>query len=127
MRYRYDPKNPVYSGHGIPVFTGMDFHRGHGVGGLLSSLIRRAIPFVLPTVKQIGKRIGKKLLHSGAQIAQDVVLHKKPLKTAMRQRGSEALAELLEGNHRSKRKKRSSKPAHKKNIRKRQQRPDIFN
>ena len=59
--------------------------------------MRKAIPLILPTAKKIGRSLGKKLLQTGSRVAQDVMLHKKLLKSSMRQRGSEALAKLLEG------------------------------
>ena len=126
MRYRYIPKSSLpYSGHGLPVFSGMDFQRGHGIAGVLSSLMRKAIPFILPVAKKIGKSLGKKLLQTGSRVAQDVIMHKKPIKSSMRQRGSEALVQFLDDPSSKKRKISKAKLKNKKRRRK-VQREDIF-
>ncbi|PVD26835.1 hypothetical protein C0Q70_11982 [Pomacea canaliculata] len=59
--------------------------RGRGLGSLLSSVGR----MILPLVKRGGKALLKEGLHTGVQIAQDVMSGQN-FKTAMQERGKEA-------------------------------------
>ena len=79
-------------GHGMPTFQGDLYQRGYGIGGLLTSLMRKARPIIMPLIK----KVGKSLLSTGGKVAKDVIFEKRGLKKALRQRGSEALANLLQ-------------------------------
>lgn len=92
MRYRYTPEVLRQKGRGLPVFSGEIYQRGYGFGGLLASLARRAIPFLAP----LAKTVGRSLLKTGGKVAHDVIVERKNLKNALRQRGVEAISELLE-------------------------------
>ena len=52
-------------GHGMNVFQGARGQRGHGIGSVLSSLFRSALPML--------KNIGKNALQTGLNVATDVV------------------------------------------------------
>ena len=56
------------SGSGLPVFQGSRGQRGHGLGSMLSSLFRSAIPML----KRGLATFGKHALKTGLEIAGDV-------------------------------------------------------
>lgn len=56
-------------GNGLAVFRGVTTQRGHGIGGLLSGLLRGAAPLL----KSGARTIGKELLTSGVGIASDLL------------------------------------------------------
>lgn len=93
----------------VPVFQGDLFQHGHGFGGLLASLARKAIPMIAPVAKKYllpaAKTIGKRLIKSGGQVAGDVILRKRNLKSSLRRRGSE----FLQGEPKAKKRRSSSK------------------
>lgn len=87
---------------------GGEYFKGHlvqkGFGNILGALIRRAVPLVKHIIKSpIGKAIGKQALKSGKHLLGDLVVRRKPLKTAVKRRAKEAvkidgkLAEMLLG------------------------------
>ena len=57
------------SGSGGPIFMGASSQRGHGLGSFLSGLFRRAMPFL----KRGAKELGKRALHTGLTMANDMV------------------------------------------------------
>ena len=115
MRYTYSPAIPHTVGHGLPVFEGTLYQqRGGGIGGLLASLARKAIPLLLP----LGKRIGKSLLHSGGKLAKDVILKRRPLKKAMRRHASEAISNIIDTKAKKRKKISKTSLAPKKRLRK---------
>jgi len=67
-------------GRGLPVFTGAQVQRGHGLGNLFSGLVRAAMPLVKSGVKALGKQ-GMK---TGMQIAGDVLGGHNPKQAAKR-------------------------------------------
>lgn len=77
-------------GHGMPFFSGTRVQRGHGLGNILSGLVRAAMPLVKSGVKALGRQG----LKTGMQIAGDVFRGQKP-KRAVRQRTKQAGKQLL--------------------------------
>ncbi len=66
-------------GHGMPVFRGSSWQKGHGqmgcgLGGLFRSLTRAAMPMV----KSRAKALGNIALNSGANILGDLLAGKNP-------------------------------------------------
>lgn len=57
------------SGGEMPVFVGRRYQRGHGLGSILSGLFRKVVPFITDNARSIGKN----LLRTGVDIAQDVI------------------------------------------------------
>ena len=57
------------SGHGMPVFAGARYQRGHGLGSILSGLLRRII---LPFFRANGRTIASKAIKTGLEVADDV-------------------------------------------------------
>ena len=56
-------------GQGVPVFEGATLQRGYGLGGILSGLLRSAVPLI----KQGVKTLGKHALRTGVNIATDTL------------------------------------------------------
>ena len=57
------------TGGGMPVFRGSRSQRGHGIGSVLGGLFRSALPFLKSGVQALGKHV----LKTGMNIANDVV------------------------------------------------------
>lgn len=60
-------------GSGVPVYGGIKFQRGYGLGNVLGSLVRSAVPLL----KQGAKAVGKRALKAGLSIAQDALSSSK--------------------------------------------------
>ena len=67
------------NGYGMPVYTGYASQHGYGLGNVLGGLVRSAIPFIMPAVKDARKQ----LLREGVNTIQTRILQdntqKKPL------------------------------------------------
>lgn len=73
-REMYDDYYMRQTGRGsMPVYSGARYQRGHGIGNILGGLIRKVVPFIKDNVKTIGKN----LLSTGADIAQDMIRGQK--------------------------------------------------
>jgi len=70
----------------MPVFVGPYSQRGHGLGGILGSLGKMAMPLL----KQAGKMAGKQVLSTGANLLGDLFKGKN-LKASLKARGTEAI------------------------------------
>ena len=81
--------------NGLPVFHGSRVQKGHGLGNLLSGLVRSAVPLF-----KIGARaLGKKALKTGIQIADDVNAgkdDKESIKSRMQRSGQELVQRTVE-------------------------------
>ena len=55
------------SGGSIPVFSGAKYQRGHGIGSILSGVMKMA----LPVLKKGALTLGKTTLSTGMNIARD--------------------------------------------------------
>ena len=73
------------AGHGLPVFAGASFQRGHGLGSLFGGLVRMAMPLL----KTGAKRLGKEALKAGVGVAGDV-LSGQNVKTSMKRHATQA-------------------------------------
>ena len=69
----YDDYYVGQAGYGMPYFSGTQIQRGHGLGNILSGIMRAAMPLVKGGVKALGKQG----LQTGMQIAGDVLSGKK--------------------------------------------------
>ena len=56
-------------GEGVQVYGGSTIHRGHGIGSVVSGLVRSTIPML----KSVGRSLGKELLTTGSRIASDLL------------------------------------------------------
>ena len=59
----------LQSGHGLGMYAGERYQRGHGFGAIFGPLLRT----IMPIVKSVGKAVGKQALRSGAAVASDVL------------------------------------------------------
>jgi len=111
------------SGRGMPVFVGARYQRGHGLGSILSGLVRRII---LPFFRANGRTIASKAIKTGVQVANDVA-QGKSFKESAKRRIPAGIKEAVEkidsqtgsGTSKSKRRLRASR-------RKRPRYNDIF-
>lgn len=74
------------AGSGLPIFVGGRNQRGNGLGSMLSSLFRQAVPML--------KRVGGQLFRSGAQVARDM-LDGQSFSDSARKRASQGITTLL--------------------------------
>ena len=83
-------------GGNLPVFRGHYYpHTGYGIGGIISSLVRSAIPLLKPLAKKAAKVAGKELINGGTKTHSDVMEGKK-LKSAIKSRGLESISNIAE-------------------------------
>ena len=73
----------------LPVYQAPHYQRGHGIGALLG-MIRGAVPFLKNALKPLAKNIGRRILESGVQVADDVMTGKK-IKTSLKRRARQGL------------------------------------
>lgn len=79
------------AGSGLPVFSGVESQRGHGLGSILGGLLRSATPLL----KIFGKKLGQQGLKSGLQVATDVLSGANP-KEALKRRAKEGALSLIQ-------------------------------
>ena len=78
------------TGRGMAAFTGARYQRGHGLGNMLRSLTKFAMPFL----KKGAKAVGKQAMKTGMNIAQEVMLGQN-IKKAAKRHLSQGLTELM--------------------------------
>lgn len=74
----------------MSVFTGTRYQRGHGLGSILRSLARVAMPLV----KKGAKALGKEALKTAGQVASDAAAGRN-IKLAAKQRVMERVREVV--------------------------------
>ena len=85
------PFTSHYSRHiGGGFYAGVKRQQGYGLGGLLAKLGR----YVLPILKPMAKSIGKQAIHSGVQMAGDIIEGHNP-KQAFKQNFKQGARELF--------------------------------
>ncbi|GFV01910.1 uncharacterized protein F54H12.2 [Trichonephila clavipes] len=57
------------TGNGLPYYAGQSFQKGYGIGGWFKRLFRTALPFL----KSGAKSVGKEVLKTSTQIANDML------------------------------------------------------
>lgn len=117
-RDTYENYYALQAGSGLPIFVG-GVQRGHGIGSILSGLVRSAAP----VLKNIGKKVGGKLLRTGLGVASDM-LDGQSFKDSARKRVSGAIKEHLASPQQS----FTSEPSFKRRkiVKKKKRRADIF-
>ena len=78
------------TGRGMAAFTGARYQRGHGLGNMLRSLTKFALPFL----KKGAKAVGKQAMKTWMNIAQEVMLGQN-IKKAAKRHLSQGLTELV--------------------------------
>lgn len=81
----YDSYYARQVGSGLPVYHGGPIQYGEGLGNLLSSLFRSA----LPLLKKGAATLGKTVLHTGADIMEDAMSGRN-VKTSIKNRVRQA-------------------------------------
>src|SRR5277367_4157649 len=99
----------------IPPPSGQE---GHGLGSILSSIARTAIPFLKP----IARSIGRTVLDKGCEVGRDVI-EGQNLKSSFKQRVFGQDPPQEGSGRKRKRKRRAVKPAKKKKSVKRKRKP----
>lgn len=104
-RVTYTPNPNLYKMHyggSLPVFRGMPYQDGYGIGGIFSKIGRSVVPMiksVSKTLAPIAKRAGKSLLKTGTQVLSDVVLGDDDIKSAVVKRGKQNLRQALQSTN----------------------------
>ena len=80
-RDMYEDYYTNQSRHGMLVFAGARYQRGHGLGSILSGVFRRII---LPFFKANGRTIASKAIKTGLEVADDVAQGKSFKESAKR-------------------------------------------
>lgn len=100
VRRKYVCNPKIYKEHygrGLnTAFVGDIVQEGYGLGGFLSSLVRKAIPIVMPFLKSAAKTVGKTLVKRGADVFKDVVIEKKNLKSSLKRHAESGLDDILQ-------------------------------
>lgn len=73
------------AGNGLSYYQGQTLQKGYGIGGWFKKLFRTALPFLARGAKTVGKEV----LRTGTQIANDL-LEGKNLQESAEQRSKEA-------------------------------------
>ena len=93
------------TGRGMAAFTGARYQRGHGLGNMLRSLTKFALPFL----KKGAKAVGKQAMKTGMNIAQEVMLGQN-IKKAAKRHLSQGLTELVTQHGRGRHRRRRGPP-----------------
>ena len=91
-RGKYEDYYTNQSGRGMPVFAGARYQRVHGLGSILSGLIRRII---VPFFRANGRTIASKAIKTGVQVANDVT-QGKSFKESAKRRIPTGIKEVVE-------------------------------
>jgi hypothetical protein len=62
-----------YQNQASGYYSGPMVQRGHGLGGLFSSLFRTIAPMIAPVLKSGAKAVAREALRTGTQIASDYI------------------------------------------------------
>ena len=121
---------------GLPVFHGARHQRGFGVGrriqrgsGFFRGIVSGIFPSAFPILKEGAKTVGKQLISSGAKVINDV-MDGRNIKNAAQEHfrnagesllttGVRKVHSTLEGRKRPIKRKKATKPARSKKVRKR--------
>ena len=88
-------------GRGMPVFRGVRYQRGHGLGNVLRNLTKFALPFL----KKGLKAVGKQAVRTGMNIAQEA-MQGQNIKAATKRHLSQGLTDLVTQRGRGRSRKR---------------------
>lgn len=78
------------AGFGLPVYHGQSVQRGYGLGNILASAFRSAMPLL----KRGISFLGRKFINTGAKVVTDVASG-IPIKTSLKSRGKTAGRETV--------------------------------
>lgn len=86
------------TGSGVPAFAGARYQRGHGIGNILRSITKMALPFL----KKGASKVGKQALKTSMDIAGDA-MQGRNIKKTIKRRMSEGLKDLVRQQGRGRR------------------------
>ena len=96
-RWQKNRKGAQQYGGKVNIFRGSSLQRGHGLGGLLKTLFRVAVPVIrraAPIVKRVTAKVGKaasrKALGVGKKVLKDVATKNSTLKDSLKKHAQEA-------------------------------------
>ena len=100
VQYVCDPlAYQEHYGRGLPTFQGDVIQDGYGLGNIIGGLFRSLIPLatkhIVPVLKRTAGAAGKSLLRSGANVAKDVILERRGLKSSVKRHGQTSLQDLV--------------------------------
>ena len=93
------------SGQGLPAFAGTRYQRGHGLGNMLRTLARVAVPLLKKGVKTVGKQAWR----TGMALAGDL-MQGQNVKKAAKRRMSQGLTQLVTQRGRGRKRKHPPPP-----------------
>ena len=88
-------------GNGDFVYSGRRYQKGHGLGNLLGSLFRTALPMIKNTAKTVGKELVKSSAVAGQNALSDIIAGgsvKDSLKRRFVEEGQELINKRLKPN-----------------------------
>ena len=93
----------------VPIFISRTGQRGFGFGSLIAGIAKNVL---FPTIKRLGKTLGKRALTTAAEAATDIILKKENPKDVIKKRGkaflkSSASTILKEATQKGKGRKRT--------------------
>lgn len=98
MRRLYYPEtvtdweiNLLQTGGALPVYSGLAYQRGQGLGSIFRGIFRA----IWPTIKKVGISAGKEALQAGSEAARDHYNQGVDAKTALKRRGKQALGRTI--------------------------------
>ena len=80
-------------GGNFPVFKGLPYQDGYGLGGIMGNFFRGIIPVVKDVFRRVAKSAGSKLVKTGASALADITQGQN-IQTVLKKRGIETLKEV---------------------------------
>lgn len=95
---------------GLPVFRGVQFQRGYGIGNFFRRFISWAIPLLKQNALPIAQNIGKEVVENVAAIAKDAI-EGKDIKESAKEKFKTSLEKIANQKGKgTKKKRKNSKP-----------------
>ena len=98
MRVTYFPEstqvweqNLLQRGGSLPVYSGIPYQRGNGIGSFFRGIFRA----IWPTVKRLGIAAGREAIQAGSEATRDYMSEGTDFKTALKRRGKQAVGRTL--------------------------------
>ena len=102
MKQRHNPDASAYheyylnqAGRGYPVYAGTRYQRGHGLGSIIGSLFKSAVPLL----KRGAKTLGREALKTGLNLTSDVMEGqnvKQAVKSRLKSTGQNLLQKAMD-------------------------------
>jgi hypothetical protein len=86
------------AGNGLPYYQGSPYQRGYGLGGVFRNIFKWIMPIVKEHALPVAKSVGKELLRTATNVAQDT-LSGEDLKHSAKKRLKESFKNISENLH----------------------------